>query len=273
MAWATALSPMKASLLLWALLLPAEGAEPYNWEFLYDHLLVEALDGDANTARTAYQELVHNLPADDPTRAEALYWLGRVSYAQGETKEAQNALREGVRTGSMRQRSLELLGQMALEEHSIKATPSSWDFESSSHGFVHPWRYVAKGSISTSDGTLLWLTTIDRQLDDRLVVGFDRPSPTPIGAKIRIRTVNKIARLKLIVTDTADNQYTFDDVIELRPDGDFVDLHFRFSDLRPITGASSFDAKRIDKLIIEDRSSEYGVSGMNEIQVDRFEVY
>lgn len=264
---------MKASLLLWMLLTQAEAGEPYNWEFLYDHLLAEALDGESGPARAAYQELVHSLPAEDPTRAEALYWLGRVSYAQGDTENAQSVLREGVRAGAMRQRSLELLGQMALEEHSIKRTPSSWDFETSTHGFVHPWRYVAKGSIAASDGVLRWTTTIDQLLDDLLVVGFDRPTPTPRGAKMRIRSVNKTARLQLVVTDTANHRYMFNEVIELKPDGEFVEIDCSFDDLRSLDNETEFQAKKIDKLIIEDRSSEYGATGRNEIQIEHFEVY
>jgi hypothetical protein len=213
------------------------------------------------------------LPADDPTRAEALYWLGRVSYAQGETEQARSALREGVRTGAMRRRSLELLGQMALEEHSIVTTPTSWDFQTATHGFVHPWRYMDKGSISNSEGQLRWVTHIDQQLEDRLVVGFDRPTPTPQGARLRIRSLTQPAHLKLILTDTTDHKYALAQTIELQPGAEFVDIDIRFADVEPIDNDSTFEPRQIDKLILEDRSGQHGQSGSNEILIDSFTVY
>jgi len=264
---------MRVSLLLAILVAPAQANELLHWEFLHDHLLVEAIDGDVEKAGAAYRDLVHNLSADDPTRAEALYWLGRVSYAQGETEEAGNALREGVRTGVMRQRSLELLGQMALEEHSVKTTPSTWDFETEVHGFVHPWRYADKGSILRSDGVLRWLTNIDQQLEDRLVVGFDRPSPTPQGAVLRIRSLTIPAHLQLVVTDTTDRRYVFNQVIKLEPGAEFVDIDCNFEQLRDGENKRQLDPRQIDQLILVDRSNHYGQNGNNEILIDRFTVY
>ena len=264
---------MKASLsLLCALVAAAQAEDRRNWEYLYDHLLVEAVDGDTETASDAYRELIRSLPDDAPTRSEALYWLGRVEYAAGAIEAAQVTLRDGVRAGTQRRRSLELLGQIALEQTAIIRVPTTWTFEGAGHGFVHPWRYMDKGTISTNGQSLVWTTFIDHQ-EDRLVVGFDRATPAPQGVELRLRTINQDAQLQVLLSDTKDQLFTHPEFIALGITSEFLTIDLQFAEFVQTNTTATIDPRQIDRLILRDVSGKFEANGPNEIHIDLFRVY
>jgi hypothetical protein len=253
-----------------------------SWEMLYDSLLLEAAHHDVDQALVTYGQLVKNLGADDPVRSEALYWLGRARYEQGEVDGAREALRECVRTGVVKGRCLELLGQIELEQSSIVSVPVRWTFDDTTHGFVHPWRYAEKGSIrihregDRDDPMLAWRTQVDVRGDDQLVVGFRDPDPAPQGTRFVVRSRDLDAALRLQVFDIHGRKYVAGHRAVIRVPRDkqvLVDLRFR--DLEGDDPEQvPFSPSDIDRLVLQDVTAFYGGGGgENELYIDDFEVY
>jgi len=249
---------------------------------LHDSLLLEAVYHDVDGALVIYGNLVKNLGADDPVRSEALYWMGRARYEQGEVDGAREALRECVRIGVEKGRCLELLGRIELEQTSITSVPVRWTFDDTTHGFVHPWRYADKGAIrihregERDNPMLAWHTRVDVRGDDQLVVGFRDPQPAPRGIRFQVRSSDLEAALRLQVFDIYGHKYTpaRRGVIRVRR-GQLVLVDLQFRDLEGDDPAQvPLAPQDIDRLVIQDVTAYYGGgTGENEIYIDDFEVY
>jgi len=255
---------------------------PASWEILHDSLLLEAAYHDVDGALVIYGQLVKNLGADDPVRSEALYWLGRARYEQGEVDGAREALRECVRIGIGKARCLELLGRIELEQSGIVSVPVRWTFDDTTHGFVHPWRYAAKGAIrihregDRDNPMLAWHTQVDVRGDDQLVVGFRDPVPPPRGLRFLVRSSELDAALRLQVFDIHGRKYVAAHRAVIRvPRGQQILVDMRFRDLEGDDPEQvRFAPKDIDHVVLQDVTAYYGGgSGENELYIDDFEVY
>lgn len=180
-------------------------------EEVEDALLVEAAYGDWASAVRTYGRIVANRPIDDPSRARALYALGRLQSELGEPEAARTALLEGIRTGSCLDPCHELLGRIELEQESITTLPVRWTFDDSDHGFFHPWQFDDRGTIRlerrSEDTFLLWRTTVDVR-GDQLVVGFDNPTPPPSRIRFTAQARLTEAWLQVVVIDDLGRAYS-----------------------------------------------------------------
>ncbi len=253
--------------------------ERASWDTLYDTLLLEAADHDVGRALRTYEVLGRTLGADDPVRSEALYWLGRARYEQGEVDGARDALRECVRTGGMRASCLELLGRLELEQMSITAVPTTWTFDDPAHGFVHPWRYAHKGSIrlhetDRGDAMLAWRTTVGARSDDQLWVGFSEPSPPPRGVKFLLRSSDLRAFVRLHVVDIHGRRYSARRPVEV-PAGQMVVVDVALRTLQAEDPQHPpLDPRRLHRLVVQDVTAYHGTGrGENELLLDDFQVY
>ena len=253
----------------------AQAADRANWDFLHDSLLLEAIDGDIKKADRIYTDLVRNLSIEDPTRAEALFWLGRTRLALGDEEGAREVLREGVRAGQMRKQCLDLLGQMELERTSITTIPVQWPFDTEAHGFIHPWHYADKGAIRIRQSEVLsWTTTVDSHQSDRLMVGFREPTPQPRGMRFRVQAVDIPAYLNIEIHDVYGRIYHMPVAQVEVPVGRFIQVVADFRTMVPLNPEHGrLVPSRIDRLVLEDVTAAQGGSGSNEILIDDFEVY
>ena len=208
-------------LLGWALV--AWGADEVQDRVeLYDAMLQEALTGDLQAAALAYRSLSRKLPAEDPTRAEALLWLGRALYDLGEVEEARESLLDGIRSGLCPNRCRELLEIIEVDQESITATPTAWTFDQTDHGIFHPWLVQDLGSIKIAtspngDPALEWSTTAQTRKPDRLVVGFQRPFPPPEEVRLTVTSSTHDALLQMLVEDEAGRRYGLPEALVVLP--------------------------------------------------------
>jgi len=259
----------------------AQGGERANWDLHHQAQLVEAGDGDLQEAAKAYQTLVRELPGDDPFRGQVLFSLGRARYLMGDIKRAREALKEGIRTNTCHDPCNELVSQLELEENAVKEIPVQWGFDSPDHGFFHPWAFAKnKGSIRLhkADGTdnpaLVWETIVETREGDMLVVGFDRPKPTPSSIRLKMQSAGVAAQVDFVIIDEAGNGY--------RPKGGRVpvpalqieDIELSLTSLEAIDPTSPpFDPSRISRFEIHDVSAAAGARpGPNALFIDDFEV-
>ncbi len=252
------------------------------WSELHGALLSESADGEIGQAAAEYQRIVRNAAAGDPLRTEALYWLGRARYSEGDVKGARDALREGVRTGVNRGRCLDLLDQIELDQNGIRKTPLEWNFDDPSHAFLHPWFYRDKGSIRIttaprSGPALAWETDVDKRTDDQLWLSFREPTPTARGVRFIAWSDSFEAHLRILALDDGGRQYrvpgnkTAMRVATGKPLQIDVRLDQMVSD---DAEAMPLQPQHLARIIIQDATTFYSrATGPNRIVIDDFEVY
>ena len=260
----------------------ALGGDLENWEALHQGLLLAA-SGDLSGAIGSYEGLKRNLPAEDPLRAEALYWLGHSRWIQGDVEGAGAELRECARVPSVhRVNCLELLNEIELEASSIASIPMKWSFDAP-HGFVHPLAYSDKGSLRIAadapggDAALQWLTVVDSRKDDLVVVGFRDPHPVPSEIRFSARSTAFPARLRLWVYDTLGRRYTVHGQSAVQvPTDRWVEVVVPLAHLEsddPTAGPLQLGL--IERLVLQDVTAfgpSLAASGENALYIDDFVV-
>jgi hypothetical protein len=184
---------------------------------LQDGLLREAM-GDIVGAIALYRTLSSGGADDDPVRLDALQCLGRIYDEIGEVALAREALLEGVRSGS--RACQDLLERIDIEAESITTVPVRWTFDTSDHGFFHPWTVQDRGAIRLGvdplgQNALEWSTEPRRR--DHLVVGLDRPQPTPEHLRFVIRSSRLEVLLQVAVEDDLGNTWRMHDALIVQP--------------------------------------------------------
>lgn len=271
-------------LALWLALFaaPAQADEIDAWVKLYDGLLTEAADNDIEAAVTTYQGLARTLPAGQPLRGITLYWLGRALDSDGDERAARDALRECVRAGNARTRCLDLLGRIELESAAVRTVPTTWTFDDSTHGFIHPWVYADMGSIRLEDSggphgkVLVWSTTVSPDSDDQLLLGFSQPRPAPSRLRFDVLATRQDAALRLVVFDTLGRRYLSDDggAVEIVHRDRWQRIRLNLNALSPLDDDAPLNPSQIDHLVLQDISAFQGApSGPNELWIDDVEVY
>jgi hypothetical protein len=258
------------------LALASHANDRQSWGDLHLALLAESADGDQLAARSVYARMVRSLPADDPIRAEALYWLACSHWLAGQSNDARSALREGIRTGACRQRCFDLLERIELDAAAVTEVPVTWNFETPEHGLFHPWRYDHKGTLrlgappGETDSALIWSTSIDVRTEDQLVMSFDRPSPPPSQLAFRIRASRVEAWIRVFAEDELGRTYTWGGAGMLVPMEDTLALVVDL-DRMVATDATgdTLDPSRLARLRLVDTTGFEGEGvGANQIYLD-----
>ena len=91
-----------------------------------------------------------DLPADDPSLAEALVRLAEARWESGDVEGAREALDRCIRTGLDRTRCIDLRTGLDLEVDGVHAVPVRWTFDGPDHGVFHPRPFWSKGSFEGS---------------------------------------------------------------------------------------------------------------------------
>ena len=243
---------------------------------LQDGLLREAM-GDAVGAIALYRTLSTGGADDDPVRLDALQALGRLYDDIGEVSLAREALLEGVRSGS--RACQDQLERIDIEAESITTVPVLWTFDSPDHGFFHPWTVQDRGAIRLGvdplgEKSLEWSTEPRRR--DHLVVGLDRPQPTPEVLRFMVRSSRLEVLLQLVVEDDLGNTWRMPDAVTVAP-GAAQQVAVKLRDLvpdPPATGA--LPADHAWRLVLEQdttgaRNADDSAE-RNTVWIDDFEI-
>lgn len=266
---------------MWLLALlgqPADAAD--SWDLLLDALLAESAYADLQSSGQTYEQIVRTLPVEDPSRAQALFALGRARAELGDATAAREVLLEGIRTGTCLDPCYELLGRIELEEESITDLPVRWTFDTPEHGFFHPWRFNDKGTIriqrhpERGDGVLAWHTVIDLRKGDQLVVGMQRPRPAPRRVALQVQARSTQAWLQFVVVDDAGRIYVPTAGNVGVPTDRMVKVVVDLRSMQPLDPLDPrLDPSRISQLQIRDVSALEGAPpGPNTLFIDDFVV-
>lgn len=243
---------------------------------LQDGLLREAT-GDLVGAIALYRTLSSGAADDDPVRIDALQWLGRLYDEIGEVALAREVLLEGVRSGS--RACQDLLERIDIEAESITAVPVLWAFDSSDHGFFHPWTVQDRGAIRLGtdplgEPALEWST--DPRRRDHLVVGFAEPDPAPEQLRFEMRSSRLDVLLQVVMWDDMGNTWRMPDPIPVPP-GAAVPVILRLRDLVPDPPANGeLNAEHAWRLVLEQDTTGARASAdsteRNTVWIDDFEL-
>ena len=254
-----------------------------QWEQLHDALLIEAIDGDLESASEAYTVMVRNIEVGRPARSAATYWLGQARWSLGDVDGARDALREGIRTASSRPACLDVLDEIELEQGAVSSLPIRWRFDEPDHGFVHPWYMRDKASIRIERGTrsgpaLSWTTHLDvsdARRDDQLHLGLHLEDSPPNRLRFITWAEDDPAWIRLLFIDDAGRTWVQDtesDALELRP-GEPALVSVRFADLVPQDHDGPFVAADLRRVVVQNVTAFYGPSSTNtHIFIDDFEM-
>lgn len=247
-----------------------------SWSRLREIQLSQAMMDDTNTVVLAYQELIKNLPSEDPVRPQALFELGRVRYHQGDIKAARSRLKECVRKGISRSPCLELLSAIELKETAITELPTLWDFDAD-HGFMRPWSSPEGGSIrvaSTADNQQLeWTSIVHSQERDRLITGVNLDNEKPTGVSFQANPTRIDGYLQIIATDVHGKNWYSEP--RLFPVNQMLTVDVDFESFRSLEDHSAkLPTQLIDLITIEDITSMNSVDrGTNHWLLDDFRLY
>lgn len=246
----------------------------WHWEMLHEGLLLEAAYGDARGAILRLERLAKELPESDPSRAQALYWLGRMRASLGDLDGALDALQEGARTvGPARSQCLALIGEIELERSAITRVPARWTFDNDTEGFVHLWPWSeGRGSVRVGapsageDPVLQWTSSLESGETDVLVAGWRHPSPSPRGVRFQAFGLAPDVRLRLVATDGDGRRFT-SGVVAV-PDGAWNAVELRFEQFDGDGVLSTASLSRLELVLLGGpRGGEIGV------RIDDFEVF
>lgn len=158
---------------------PAVAQDRAQWELLREALLSEAADGEVHNPVDLYQQLADRLasePSSVALRAEALYWLGRGRWTQGDRAGARAAFVECVRL-SRAPRCRHLLGELDLAARAIPTWDARWDFTG-----THPFAVLAgRGDLRidrarAAGPALVWSGVATDDGPPRIGLAFSEPA-------------------------------------------------------------------------------------------------
>ncbi len=261
-----------------ALPMVSHADERQSWEVLHLAQLAES-DGDVTGAIRIYRHMVRGLPADDPYRAEALYWLAHALWRSGQTREARNTLREGVRTGSCVARCHDLLGRIELDAYSVTKIPIRWTFDTPEHSIFHSWSYRDKGTIKigrppgSQEDALIWTTFIDARKVDELVVGFAAPNPAPREVRVQLQSSAVEAWIRVLADDETGRTFTLGPIGQPVPIDRPVTVRVALDEMIASDGSGArLDPSRLSRLRLVDASGMDGnAAGDNALFLYSFE--
>jgi hypothetical protein len=251
----------------------------HAWERLQDELLVEAGDGDLPGAIGGYETLAHNLPDEDPLRAVTLYWLAHARWNAGDVDGAREALHDCIRRpGNARDLCLRLLGDLELEESSVRSVPVLWRFDSAGHGVMR-LGIDDRGALRIDadapggDPALLWTMIADLRHPDEIVVGFRDPSPDPRGVRFEARGEVTDARVRILAVDARGREWSPEGTLPV-PKDRWTTIDISLADLiGAAPAAGPFPDADIDRVRIVDATPPGQGTGEHGIWLDDFEVY
>jgi tetratricopeptide (TPR) repeat protein len=253
---------------------PAEMHE--HWTRFWAAKLMESADGDIERAARIYDELASLQVANsNDLRIRALLALGEVRKNQGNLQGAQSAYERcrALGASSVAQLNtgtcLEQLRKVLVRKNALRKLPVHWTFDDGTHGFV---LFGQNGSIQLTDGTMVWVQTVDDHLPF-LVVGFNKLSTPPEGMRMSVRSDKSTANLSLFVHDSFGNLYLEREAF--RVGGNLQTIDVQFSNFTPWNESMPpLDPSSIVELQLRDTTKLLQPeANTHNIVLDSFELY
>lgn len=251
-----------------------------------DTLLYLAMEGDVAGAESEFSAMAYGdanrqqFLFGDPSRADALYWLGRLRREQGDIRGARSALIDGSSRFPDRGRFLAVIRDMELEQNAIRTLPVLWDFEASAHGFVHPYSRDDRGRFGPQahgegNRALQWETKLDQrageQLGDQLQVGLDLGAP-PVMFAFYYEPEEHDAWLKVKLVDDLGRSWVWPEHLQIPADKSSA-VVLRVADFVPPTQDASLAEAGLHQFVLEDVTSLHSdAHGWGRVWLDEFQV-
>jgi hypothetical protein len=234
---------------------------PRAWETLHDTRLVEAADNTPEVAVAYYEELLREMPANDPVAGPAWYGLGRARWEVGDVEGAAAALKEAARNPATRVQALALLSRVETHLRRVRVLPVKFGFQDGTGGLVRAGEHADRGALAVGKlegGSVLWWTTEARDEEvDRIAIAVDAGAPLQAIA-FRVRA-SRPADLLVVVEDGSGGRSVAQVPV---PVGEWASVELQVSELRgPVSGRTA----RV--VAIEDVTA---VSGATTILFDDF---
>ena len=245
---------------------------PRVWEGMYDALLVEAADGTPAIARQYYQELLQDLPEQDPMRGPILYWLGRSYALQNQFELATPLLQESMNYVSSRSRAEALLAWMDARQRGAALLPIHYDF---SQGVGALQRFWSKeGSLEVSfqenNSILAWQTEVVEGHVDRLILPLSSPQSLR-SVSLLAKSTSFPASLQVLLTTPEGHRYS--SPLSIIPTGDWLQLRLPLSAFRPLDGNAKDSISLVQTIEIQDLTGYLSSDrGLNTLLMDDLSV-
>ena len=224
-------------LLLLALSAAVEAQDIRAWQGMQEGMLIEAADGNIQSAVSWYEGLIDGVATDDPAISEVYYWLGRALYVQGEAEGARKALKLAEEDATYAGRARALRAQIDGLDLQVRALPVTHTFDTGTSHWVHSWQYQGRGAIDIGrpepddDLAMAWATAVVELQDDKIQMGF-APGAEPRTITMSLRSRVFPAGVLLGAEDDRGNYYRMAAAVEVPTDG-WVTLEVRPEDFQP----------------------------------------
>ncbi|MFZ5478660.1 MAG: hypothetical protein ACOZNI_17950 [Myxococcota bacterium] len=166
-------------ILLLAAALAEEG--PRAWETLHDTRLIEAADDTPEVAVAFYEELVREMPPDDPVAGAAWYGLARARWELGDAGGAAAALKEAAKDPATRSQAAALAARIEMWQRRVRALPLKIGFQDGTGGIVRSGEHADRGSLAVGklegSAVLWWKTEVRAEGADRIAIAVDAGAP------------------------------------------------------------------------------------------------
>lgn len=252
-------------LLLSALCLADDQAR--EWETLYDARLIEAVDGTPEVAARFYEELLEDMPSNDPLRPQVFYWLGRTRLVLGQIEAALPPLREAALYPETEAQAQSLLRYIEAQRQQIARLPVRYDFEDGANVFVSP-----NGALSTTiedtDRALLWSLMYREGDVHNMTLTCAAGLPVQkIGFQVRATSLP--AYLQVTIVDPAGGRYSAP--LQIVPVDGWVSVRLGREVFRSLDGGGNRPPTVVARVEIEDLTGYLSSDrGPNSVLVDDF---
>jgi hypothetical protein len=244
-----------AALLVLASSVPAHASGPEEWAALHSGRLMAALDRDPMAAISVYEAVIEHLDADDPLRADYMFWLGRAWFEADHPEEATTALSAIDSRSSVSLTARALHGRIKLDQNRLQSLPLTIEPAPDGAPLVVGWSADAaplKVVPSAGGGptTLSWPLATDQLRAGFLAIGLDPDAGRLSGVRLEAQSSTVVLAARVIV-ETFDGQ-TYAGVPSVLRPGVWTDVEARVGQLRSRSpGNDPLDPRNVSMVAIE----------------------
>jgi len=243
------------ALLVLASSAPVHASGPEEWAALHSGRLMAALDRDPMAAISVYEAVIEHLDADDPLRADYMFWLGRAWFEAGQPEEAINALAAIDSRSSVSLTARALHGRIKLDQNRLKTLPVTIEPDQDGAPIVVGWSAdAAPLTVVPAAGggptTLSWPLATDQLRAGFLAVGLD-PDAGQLESVQLVAQSSTVVLAARVIVETFDGQ-TYAGVPSVLRPGVWTNVEARVGQLRSRSpGNSPLNPRNVSMVAIE----------------------
>ncbi len=208
---------LRGAWLLLVALAPVHAAEgPAEWAEMFDALLLDVADNDAETAAFNLQSLLNRLSPEDPLHGQVAYWLAHTYISLDQRQLAHEALDIAMEAPSAREKALALHSQLESIDRQIQSLPVSSTLDEDPGPFVHTWHFGDRGWLEQGtphgedDPALRWACIVQDRQDDQISASFGPEAGQIEGIHLSLKSEHFPAHLRILLVDERGREFATD---------------------------------------------------------------